>query len=980
VTKRNLLNGFETTSRIELPEIRCVAVEAKHLLSGARLLHLLTDDRENFFSICFRTPPPDSTGVPHILEHSVLSGSKKFPLRDPFTELLKSSMCTFLNAMTYPDRTLFPCSSQNRKDFFNLVDVYCDAVFNPRLDRLHFMQEGHHLDFSIPGDTGSPLTINGVVYNEMKGAYSDPEERMAEVLSSNLFPDSVYGYDSGGDPDRIPDLTYEEFVRFHKKLYHPSNSYIFLYGDIPTEEHLAFLDELYLSRFRGIEIDTSVTLQPRWNRSRSLDVPTPSMPGEDSRDKSAVILGWLTNEVIDAGKTLAMQVLEDYLLGNDAAPLKKALIDSGLGKGLSCSGYDVDRRETLFSVGLKGIRREKCSEVANLIRSTLSQILRSGLDGKRIDASVHRLELASMEIKSAWPFRLMDRVYRSWTAGNDPLYWLRMNEHIDSLRETLRKEPGFLDENLRCQIVDNPHNIALTFYPDEELTSRRENDFTEAMTQRKKGLTAEDLTNIVDDAKALVHMQATTDTPEALASLPRLQLSEIGTEPVPFPTSVNDVSGRPFLVTDVFSNGISYIELTFDLTGLDEDLVALVPLFCDTITSMGAAGLDYSAMADREAACCAGINAHPFVNALFDDNMHCQPRFYISSRCLDRNLPAMLGILEDRLIRTDFSSVPRIVDIIKEEMVIGENMVVARGSGFAAMHAARGLSASSALMESFEGIGAVRQYLKLGKEAASAENLIEKLERIRSFVLNRNGVLCSAIGNEKSSGTIESWLGSFLSALDRTVHEPCPYSFTPVTGRIEGIATSSRVGFTGAALQGVPLSHESAPALKLLTRQLSYGFLWEEIRAKKGAYGASAFMGSSTGTFFLTSFRDPEIASTFDTFGKLFDHIEKDMDLSDSAVSSAVISTIKELDPPLRPATAIRTALFRHLIGMGSPEISEFRERLLSLKATDIVRASTEILRPSWERSSLCVISSREKLEEAAGHFPTGMEITDLDW
>lgn len=977
MTEGKLLHGFIVRGVTELPGIRCSAVEAEHMESGARLLHLRTNDRENYFSAGFRTPPPDSTGLPHILEHTVLSGSKKYPLKDPFIQLLKTSMVTFLNAFTYPDRTVYPCSSRNAVDFRNLMEVYCDAVLNPRLDRFSFMQEGHHLDFETPGDTGSGLTVRGIVYNEMKGAYSDPEQIIEEGLIRAIFPDSVYGLDSGGDPDHIPDLTYEVFIDFYRRYYHPSNCWFFLYGDIPTADHLEFLHNGYLSRFARTVVDTRIEYQPRWSEPRRLEAPLPAEQGAGSAGRSSQVTGWLTGSVTDAQLILSMHLLDDYLLGNDAAPLRKALIDSGLGMGLVCSGFSSHRMESVFSAGLRGIETGDSGEVSRLIRDILTDQADRGLDGRSVEASLHRLELSSMEIGSAWPYRLMSRVYRSWMTGGDPLYWLRLDEHLNGLREMLEKKPGCLEGVLSDQLCSNPHRVDMTFYPDTEFTTRREAEFAERMRILKEGMTEEQLTGIAWDTAALEKTQTIPDPPETLALLPRLRLGDVEREPRRLHTETRNPAGIPLLVTDVFNNGLCYLEMSFGIQGLDEDLFPLVPVFCDAVIGMGAEGSDYSEMALREAACCAGISALPTASCSSGSAMVSMPSIQFSTRCLDEKLPQMLDVMTERILRADFSDAKRLSDLIREEAVTVESTVVSRGNRFAVLRAARGLNRSSSLCEHFEGISSLREFSALAGEEETDSTVVGKMERIRSFILGRMDLTCSVVCSPGSLNRIEDWLAAVAASggdgtTGGTAAEP-----TRTTGRIEGIALSTSVSYVGLSVPGLPFSHRRAPALRFLSKQLSFGYLWDEIRTKRGAYGAAAAFSPATGTFSLSSYRDPSIIGTIETFNGVLDYIEQRMDLSPATVESGIISTLKDLDPPERPEAASRTALYRHLAGIGLDELRDYRSRLLELTADELRQVSKEVLRPAWEDASVCVISSRELLEDSSGSLG-GMVTTGL--
>lgn len=976
IREGQLLHGFLVRKITELPGIRCQAIESEHVQSGASLIHLFTPDSENFFSAAFRTPPPDSTGLPHILEHTVLSGSCKYPLKDPFIQLLKTSMVTFMNAFTYPDRTVYPCSSRNRKDFRNLVEVYCDAVLHPRLDRFSFMQEGHHLDFRVSGKSDSGLTVKGVVYNEMKGAYSDPEESMEEHLARALFPDSIYRLDSGGDPEHIPELTYEDFRDFHHRYYHPSNCWFFLYGDIRTEDHFEFLNRSYLSDYQRMEIDTTIDLQPRWNTPRFFEYPLAARQGDGPTEKSSHVSGWLGCPATDARQTLSMHLIDDYLLGNDAAPLKKALIESGLGMGLVCTGYNTDRLETVFTAGLKGIERKDSVEVSRLINDTLACQVQQGLDRERISSSLHRLELASREIGSAWPLRLMDRVYRSWMANGDPLYWLRLDEHLGELADELKSNPDFPGEVMFQQLCSNPHRADITFYPDPELIPGLERAFRNRMDSLEAELTSSRIEEIRHNAESLEEMQSAPDSPEALASLPRLRLDDVSSGCLRLPTDILTPAGIPLLVTDVFCNGLCYFDMRFDLNGLDPGLLPLVPLFCDAVTGMGAGDASYVEMASREASCCAGISAHPSSVCSGGDTGESTSGIHFSSQCLETKLPGMLDVLANRILRTDFRDQGRLEDLIREEAASVESTVLARGNAFAVTRAAAGFSLVASSRETFDGVSSLGFFSRLAAGSVDTESLSEKLEHIRSYILQKMGITCSVACGPDSVSIICDWLSELPSGRGRSAQSSAA-GFPITAGRIEGISLPAAVSYLGFSIPGVPFTHPGAPALRFLSRQLSLGYLWDEIRVKRGAYGAGASLNTATGIFSMNSYRDPDIRGTIHTFRGVTDHIVHHMDLSPDSLESGIISTLKELDPPRRPGSAVRTAMFRLITGTGPEELDRYRSRLLALKPDDIHQAVTEILQPAMETGSICVISGREQLEGCC-QFLEGLTITDL--
>ncbi len=974
-----ILHGFRIARVAPLPEMRAVAYGAEHLRSGARLLHLHAADPENLFAVGFRTPPPDDSGLPHILEHTVLCGSRRYPVKDPFVELLRTSLATFLNAMTYPDRTIYPCASMNEKDFFNLAGVYCDAVFHPRLSRDHFRQEGWHLAFADPPDPAGRLLVRGVVYNEMKGVYSDLDGIIDRELMKNLFPANAYGRDYGGNPAAIQELTYEQFRRYHRTRYHPSNSLVFLYGAIATARHLAFLDREYLSAFTRKPVDTAIAPQPAWRRPRTVRRPYPISPGESPQAKTAVVAAFRTGKNIRPVETLSLHVLSHYLLGNAASPLRKALIDSRLGEELTESGYSSSQRDTCFSVGLKGSEPERAEKILELVLETCSRQASRGLDREKLESAFHGLELSSREIKSHYPLRLMDRAFESWAACGDPLVWMRLNRHIRELRRRWESEPGHFEDLLRRTVVENPSRVLMVFPPDPGLAARKEGSERRRMRKLKDSLSPAERERIARAARELERAQAAPNPPRVLATLPRLSPADVPAEPCLLPTAVETVAGRPFLATDLFSNGITYLALAFDLRGLDRRDYPCLSLFTDALCEMGAAGCDFAELADREAACSGGVDSDLSISGTASDHRAVRPCLTVFCRALDSKLPEMLSLLFDRLTACELSDRQRLRDVILQGKVARKSRVIPAGNSFAVSFAARGLSRNCGLNEQLKGLEQVRRFERFPADfARSPEEIEERLTSIRDFLQSRHRITLSAVGGEQSLDAVQEWYRSLLGeSREEEITPGRPPVFSPVPPRI-GIAVPSEVAFVARALPAVPYTDPSAPALLLLSQGLSYGYLWEKVRVLGGAYGCAAAYDGPRGVFSFSSYRDPNIVETLRAFDGVGDYIEKEMDLTKDGVEQAIIGAVKTIDHPIRPGQAVELALLRHLRGTTPARIRKFRLRLLSLTGAEIRRAAQAIIRPNLPAAPSCVIADRGKLESAARKLPGEFPIYDL--
>ena len=974
-----ILHGFSIARVSTIPEIRSVAYLAEHNKSGLRLIHLHSSDPENLFAIGFRTIPPDDSGLPHILEHTVLCGSRRYPVKDPFVELLKTSLATFLNAMTYPDRTIYPCASLNHKDFFNLARVYCDAVFYPAITPRHFKQEGHHLEFSQPGNTGSPLIVKGVVFNEMKGVYSDLDGIIGREIPRNLFPDNAYGRDYGGNPRAITALTYDQFKEYHRRWYHPSNALIFLYGDIPITRHLEFLNSEYLKDFDRDTINAAISIQKNWISPRRVVTTYPISPSDDPGAKAAVVAVFRAGENSDPVRSLALHILSHYLLSNAASPLRKALIDSHLGEELTDSGYYSHQRDCYFEVGLKGTESDRADQILDLIRETCVRIVTEGMDAGKIESAFHRLEMSSLEIKSMYPLRLMDHAFESWSSTGDPMVWFPVRRYIEEVRKSYQADPEFFARMLNELIIDNSHQLLLSFIPDPEYMAKLDKAEAFQMEEVKKLFNEDELEAIDRESAELEIMQSTPNSPEALATLPRLSLPDVPAEPRELKVSHETLSGRPFLVTDMFSNGLSYIAISFDLRGLDETAVPYLSLFPDVLAGMGAGNYDYAKMAEREASCSGGIEPDILISGTVDDPRQVRPTLTIFCRALDRKLPEMLEIFRERLLLCDLTDRERLKNLILQERMERKSRVVQAGNSYAVCFASRGFSGNCALNERLKGIAGIR-FLDYLVERFDYDYYLtlEKLTEIRSLIQNRRRVSVSVLGSDDSIEIIRRWTDGLLSEMDDWIIPEMKDSSLPGAGRMEGISVPAEIAFVARSQPAVAYTDPAAPALFLLSKNISYGYLWEEVRVKGGAYGCGASYDPARGTFSLSSYRDPGIADTLRAYSGIFDYIEKKMDLSQSGVEQAIIGAVKYLDRPIRPEQAVDLALHRHLAGRTPEKIKEFRQRLFNLDGDAIRKASSEILRSGLKDSSVCVITSRERLEAANRVRDDKFAISDL--
>ncbi|MHC5067746.1 MAG: insulinase family protein [Planctomycetota bacterium] len=954
--------GFRIGRVQALGTLGCTAYEAEHLASGLRLLHLHATDRECLFSLALRTPPTDDSGIAHILEHTVLCGSKRYPVKDPFVELLKSSLATFLNAMTWPDRTVYPCASMNKRDFFNLASVYCDAVFHPLLREEHFKQEGHRLGFSTVGDAQSALQIKGIVYNEMKGAYSDFTGTFWRASDTGICPDNCYGYDSGGVPSAIPSLTYEAFCDFHARYYHPSNAHAFAYGDVAPQDLLDFLAK-ELTGFTASTVDATIAQPQRWTTPRRREVGYPLAEQEDPSAKYALSVSWLCCPVTDSETWLALKVLGGYLLDNDASPLRQDLIASGLGGSLTPAGYMDHVRDTWFTVGLRDIHRDDAARVEAVITACLAQQA-EGLDRDLLEAAFHQFELDIDDVPGQYPLTLMERAYQRWLYGADPLEAVDLGPHLAALRARVDAEPDFFVSVLREQLVDNPHRLVQLFVPDCEHGAKQAQAEAAQVAAIEADLDAAARVRLAGEDAALEAAQMAANSDEALATLPQLSLGDVpqhGDDPVV--TSVEH-NGALLLHSAVHHAGVSHLSLALDLADLDDDLIEWLPLFTTALTRMGAGGASWDVLARQQDAVMGDIGAGVSCASRVDGSGRAVIQLGLSTCALHRNVAPACGILEQRLLAMDLDDHDRLRELIRERAADVRTGVIPAGSGYAGSYARRHLRPSAAMSERRGGFSQIRhtEALAADLDGRFAE-VVEALTRIRDFVAGRSALTMSAVGAETIMAPLESLLATFAGRVGGSFADT-PSS--PSSTVIEGVATASDVAFVARIADIGPVSDGEAAALRLLASQLQVGHLWETIRVRGGAYGARCAYDRHAGLFSVSSYRDPNIEPTLAAFAGIADHVVADMALDDAALEQAIIGTTKSLDRPLRPEGVVSASLWRHLVGSTAANRQAQREALLGLDAATVRRVAAERLGPALAAGPGCVLAGREALAAAS--------------
>jgi Zn-dependent M16 (insulinase) family peptidase len=955
-------DGFTVTRVETVPEFRCIAYELEHRGSGARILHLHNEDSENLFSITFPTPPPDDTGVPHIIEHSVLGGSRKYSVKDPFFEMIKCSMATFINAMTGSDYTVYPVASNVKRDFYNLADVYWDAVFHPTLSYTTFQREAHHLEFERKGDLGSDLRIKGIVYNEMKGARSGPESIVLDLIEKRLWPD---GKDSGGDPERIPDLTFEQFKKFHKTHYHPSCAYFFLYGDIPTSEHLKFIGPR-LNEFTRRDAGAPISLQPAWKTPRVQTESYAAGPTDPVENKTYININWLVGDGVHLPDVLNWSALDLILLGHQAAPLRKALIDSHLGEDVLPAGLWVNGRQSSFHVGLKGTEAARREEFEKLVFATLKKVADEGVDRGAAEAAFQQLAYRNLEIASLFPLHLMSRAIHLWMHGADPLAALRTKHELEALKKRYDADPRMFSKLIEEKLLNNTHRLTMTVGPDRELQAKKDAELTEKLRALKASLSTSELEKIAADQETLEALLSAPNSPEAIAALPQLHVSDLPPVPKNIPTTVHKLPSLTLLRNDVFANGVNYLHVSFDLSNLPEPLWPYLPMYAQCVGKMGALGMDYTHIAKRIAAHTGGISFSHAALARSDGPGDLR-RGTFSTKFLDEKAEAALEIFGGLILKLDCTDAPRLTDVLSQIRSHHRTRPATEGLSLALRRAESRMNRSAFLNELWHGVPQTRLIERLAA-AANRDELIEKLTEIGKYFHRAGKPTASFTGSDTAWEYVQRYLGKWMEKISPQ-GGPTALSFEREPGRSEGLAAPMNVAYCAMVLPAPRVYDPVAPLLAVGARLVSYNHILEEVRFKGTAYGGGCSYSANSGALEFYSYRDPWIWRTLDAYRSSLDYVNK-AEWPQAEVERAIIGTAKEFERPIRPGDATGSALWRYLTGDTDDLRKKRHAAMLQATPATVRRAVLDVFEAGFPQASVCVVSSRQKLDEANQQRP----------
>ena len=974
IKKNDDICGYLIKKIVELKEIRSILYDIEHTETGARHIHLSNNDKENTFGVAFKTVPTDSTGVAHILEHTVLCGSKKFPVRDPFFSMLKRSLNTFMNAFTASDWTMYPFSTQNRKDFYNLMDVYLDSVFYPNIKELSFKQEGHRLEIenNIKAPESSHLVYKGVVYNEMKGAMSSPDEVMAHALLNKLYPDTTYSNNSGGDPAVIPSLSYAQLKAFHKRHYHPSNAFFYTYGHLPLKDHLSFIQYKILKDFTKINPGTEVLSQPKWDKPKKATYQYPIDRNEDPSKKYQICIAWLTADIKDSFEVLVLTLLEQILLGNSASPLRKALIDSNLGTALSDgTGYDSNNKDTLFVCGLKDVKKFVAGKIESIIFNVLNELATKGIDNKLIESAIHQVEFHRKEITNIpYPYglRLLLIFSGRWLHGGSPERILQFDTDLSRLHDELSKGPLF-ENRIKKYFINNSHRVLLTLAPDQKMEEKEKKRVAEELKVIKAGLTQSDIEKINGDAEALKKLQ---EKKEDVSCLPTLEIEDIQ----PYVQTVHESETYCMGTASCYNQptyGIFYFSLAAGTGSLQNQMLPLVPFFCYAFPKTGTKSKAYTDLARLIDACTGGIGLSANAHTSYTHTGACIPFIKFNGKCLVRNQSRMFEIIQELLYEFDFSDLDRLKSLLLEYRAKLESMIVHNGHRLAISLASRNFSTTCALSETWHGIHQLQAIKDITDNLIDnkLESVSDNLSYIGKNLLNGNNFKIALVGENQALSNASSYPVSIQKGLDEKSSSAKPANgfISPAIGyddeiTREGWSTYSAVSFVARVFKTVRMGHEDAPALSVISKLLRSLYLHREIREKGGAYGGFSIYNSENGIFSFCSYRDPHIVSTLKVYDDAMIFI-KSGDYSEEDIKEAILQICSEIDKPDPPGIAARKAFYRKLVSLSDEARNRFKTDLLSLKRNHIIEVAEKYFNKEEKKQAVAVISGEEKLKEA---------------
>jgi presequence protease len=957
--------NFTVTNVVDIEEIKSTLVELVHDHTGAKVMHIAHDDPENVFCVSFRTTPITSDGVAHILEHTVLCGSEKFPVKDPFFSMNRRSLNTFMNAMTGSDFTCYPAASQVKKDYYNLLEVYLDAVFHPKIHELSFLQEGHRLEFEDGNDATTPLRYKGVVFNEMKGAYSSPDARLWKAVREAMFPDVTYGCDSGGDPKEIPSLTYEGLLSFHERHYHPSRALFFFYGDMPLEGHLDFIEEHALA---GVEKKKDLPALPRQPRFTQPQYHSLSYPVEQERDvvgQTYISFSWLTTHILEQRDLLALAALDLVLTGNDASPLKHDLLKTGLCKQVEAF-LEEDINEVPYVVILKGCDAEDASKLEMAMRETLQRIAGEGVDMQRFEAALHQLELQRTEITgSSYPFglSLFMRAALLRQHGGSAEDGLKIHSLFDTVRESC-EDPGYLPELIKKYFLNNPHFICTVMVPDKDLERQEKESEETGLAVIEASLSEENKQRLVTLAQHLEALQEKEEG-DALETLPKVTLADVPAEAKKYPTHEEEYGPVKMLYHDTFTNGMIYADLIFNIPELKYEELAYTRLFTSMMTQIGSGGRDYKETLHYMEEHTGGVGASLSLPAHVHDTAALSPYLGLRGKALGRNVDKLFPFMYDMIHSLDVTDVPRLREIVQKHFTGLESSVNSYALRYATTLAAAPFSPCARVSNHWSGL----EYYHAMRDLAQnfddrVDGMVSLFESFKERLLGVEGAHFVVTCDEDLWRRCrdEDFFG-ISSLAQRPIK---PWSYQGYDFPVEGAharTIASAVSFTSYAIPGLHYTHEDTPALNVASELFENKTLHKRIREQGGAYGSGAVNNPMRGVFYFYTYRDPHIVTSLGAMREAVEEIANG-NFDARELEEAKLGIVQGLDSPISPGSRGIVAYSWQREGKTWEMRQASREKTLSLTREDIQKAVKKHLLERFDEGVTVSFADKTFLEQ----------------
>lgn len=960
------LSSYEVIEKRCIPDLNSESWILRHKKTGARVALLSNDDENKVFYIGFRTPPQDSTGVAHIIEHSVLCGSREFPVKDPFVELVKGSLNTFLNAMTYPDKTIYPVASCNDKDFQNLMHVYLDAVFYPNIyyNKNIFLQEGWHYELDSPEDE---LTVNGVVYNEMKGAFSSPDDVLEREMMNSLYPDTPYGYESGGDPEVIPRLEYEQFLDFHRKYYHPSNSYIYLYGNMDMAQKLQFIDEHYLSSFDELAVDSHLEDQKPFERTNRVVKEYPIGDGESEEENAYLSLNVAVGDSLDRELYVAFQILDYALCSAPGAPLKQELTDRGIGKEVY-SIYENGIRQPYFSVVSKNVDAGKEEEFLGTIREVLKEIISKGFDRKALLAGINYYEFKYREADfGSYPKGLMYglQVLDSWLYDDSlPFIHVEANATFAALRKKV--DTGYFENLVRDYLLDNPHRSVVILNPRKGLTQENDRKLKESLALKKASLSCEEMERIIEEAKALTDFQEREDSRENMEKIPLLTREDIKKEAAGFINEERSIGDTKVLFHNIYTNGIGYLRLIFRLDDIPAGYYPYIGVLKSVLGLLDTEHYAYSDLFNEMNIVTGGMAAVNNAYCSVEDMDRCRVTLELKTKVLYENIPRALELMQEVMMTSNFADTKRLYEILAEGQSRIQAQMMSAGHIIAAGRALSYGSTSGVISEVLSGVDFYRLITDLEANFEQRrEELTGVLEELARMIFRKENLMVDFVGTEEGCRYLTEPVEALKGSLYTCPVEKGRYAPKAVR-RNEGFMTSGQVQYVCRAgnfrKKGLPYKG----ALRVLKVMMGYEYLWMNVRVKGGAYGCMCSFGK-TGDCYFVSYRDPNLKGTIDIYEKAADTIAR-FEADERTMTQYIIGAVSDLDMPMTPSSRGLYSLSAYMTGMTEAMVQKERDELLSSTVEDI-RGLAEYIRAFLQDDYLCVVGNEQRIREDEGLF-----------